>query len=181
MPQNRYASQPDIYKQFLEILQTYQRESKPIQEVYSQVTILFNQAPDLLEDFKQFLPESAAQARVAAARQAAEDAAMLSNVRGDASYVAGNQAHHTPKPDQNRMPPVGNFAPTPSASRDNKRKRLEKHNAVPIPSMTSGNFSADPAARSTHTQPNNITNKVSVFKLRIVSFSLYFSTFSCSY
>lgn len=58
--QNRFSDSPEIYKQFLEILQTYQRESKPIQDVYAQVTVLFNSAPDLLEDFKQFLPESAA-------------------------------------------------------------------------------------------------------------------------
>lgn len=82
MTQNRFSAHPDIYKQFLEILQTYQRESKPIQEVYSQVTRLFNGAPDLLEDFKQFLPESAAQAKEAErARQRAEESAMLSNVR----------------------------------------------------------------------------------------------------
>ncbi|KAM9917618.1 hypothetical protein OXX80_013216, partial [Metschnikowia pulcherrima] len=37
----RFANQPDIYKQFLEILQTYQREQKPIGEVYEQVTQLF--------------------------------------------------------------------------------------------------------------------------------------------
>ncbi|EOD48752.1 putative transcriptional repressor sin3p protein [Neofusicoccum parvum UCRNP2] len=76
---NRFATQPDIYKQFLEILQTYQRESKPIQDVYAQVTQLFNSAPDLLEDFKQFLPESAAQHRAAQARQAAEEQYMFSN------------------------------------------------------------------------------------------------------
>ncbi|KAI5302533.1 hypothetical protein KEM56_000607 [Ascosphaera pollenicola] len=60
---NRFSDSPEIYKQFLEILQTYQRESKPIQDVYAQVTVLFNSAPDLLEDFKQFLPESAAPAQ----------------------------------------------------------------------------------------------------------------------
>jgi paired amphipathic helix protein Sin3a len=30
---NRFANEPDTYKQFLEILQTYQKEQKPIQEV----------------------------------------------------------------------------------------------------------------------------------------------------
>lgn len=54
----RFADQPDIYKQFLEILQTYQREQKPIHEVYAQVTILFQNNPDLLDDFKKFLPDS---------------------------------------------------------------------------------------------------------------------------
>jgi paired amphipathic helix protein Sin3a len=38
------------------------------------VTTLFDSAPDLLEDFNQFLPESAAQAKAAAAAKAAEDA-----------------------------------------------------------------------------------------------------------
>lgn len=85
--QNRFAHQPEIYKQFLEILQTYQRESKPIQDVYAQVTELFNTAPDLLEDFNQFLPESAAQAKAqAAARAAAEDAMTVSNVRDNSAY-----------------------------------------------------------------------------------------------
>ncbi|KAK8225885.1 hypothetical protein HDK90DRAFT_496121 [Phyllosticta capitalensis] len=127
---NRFATQPDIYKQFLEILQTYQRESKPIQDVYAQVTQLFNSAPDLLEDFKQFLPESAAQHRAAQARQAAEEQYMFSNVRGEPGGTP--QMHHTPRNEQGpgRLPPVGNFAPTPSASRDNKRKRGDRQGTV---------------------------------------------------
>ncbi|MCJ1477564.1 Transcriptional regulatory protein sin3 [Lambiella insularis] len=124
---NRFATQPEIYKQFLEILQTYQRESKPIQDVYAQVTQLFSAAADLLEDFKQFLPESAAQAKAqaqAAARQATEDATMLSNVRGESSYIAGvpNPQAHTPRPDA-KMPPIGNFAPPPSVGKENKKRR----------------------------------------------------------
>lgn len=106
-------------------MQTYQRESKPIQDVYAQVTELFKSAPDLLEDFKQFLPESAAQAKAqAAARQAAEDAAMLSNVRGEPNYLAGgpNAPAQTPRSDI-KMPPVGNFAPPPSAGKENKKRR----------------------------------------------------------
>ncbi|RMZ83954.1 hypothetical protein DV737_g1313, partial [Chaetothyriales sp. CBS 132003] len=84
---NRFAQQPEIYKQFLEILQTYQRESKPIQDVYGQVTNLFHTAPDLLEDFKQFLPDTAAQAKsLAVARVAANEE--MSNVRGEADYAA---------------------------------------------------------------------------------------------
>ncbi|KAH8550911.1 hypothetical protein BGW37DRAFT_426755 [Umbelopsis sp. PMI_123] len=54
---NRFGNEPDTYKQFLEILQTYQKEQKPIQEVYAQVQILFKDANDLLGEFKQFLPE----------------------------------------------------------------------------------------------------------------------------
>ncbi|KAJ3417477.1 Transcriptional regulatory protein sin3 [Chytridiales sp. JEL 0842] len=54
---NRFAAEPDIYKRFLEILQTYQKEGRPIQEVYGQVSRLFEDAPDLLDEFKQFLPD----------------------------------------------------------------------------------------------------------------------------
>ena len=54
---NRFANQPEVYKSFLEILQTYQRDQKPISEIYSRVTLLFQNAPDLLEDFKKFLPD----------------------------------------------------------------------------------------------------------------------------
>ena len=91
------------------------------------MTSLFNSAPDLLEDFKQFLPESAAQHRAQqqAARHA-EDAAMLNSVRGEPGY--GQVANHqqTPRADTSRLPPMGNFAPTPTANRDNKRKRNER-------------------------------------------------------
>ncbi|KAG5519162.1 hypothetical protein PMAC_002250 [Pneumocystis sp. 'macacae'] len=55
---NRFSNEPDTYKRFLEILQTYQKEQRSIQDVYAEVTILFKTAPDLLDDFKQFLPEN---------------------------------------------------------------------------------------------------------------------------
>lgn len=71
------------------------------------------------------MPESAAQAKAqAAARQATEDAAMLSNVRGDAAYLNGATPTQvqTPRPEM-RMPPVGNFAPPPSTGKENKKRR----------------------------------------------------------
>ncbi|KAM4067278.1 paired amphipathic helix repeat domain-containing protein [Hirsutella rhossiliensis] len=111
---NRFQDKPEIYKQFLEILQTYQREQKPIQDVYAQVTTLFNSAPDLLEDFKQFLPESAGQAKAAQGRL--EDA-----------LPPGPS--HTPQPsmrDGQKLPPLGSFAPPASASKDKKRPRTDK-------------------------------------------------------
>lgn len=56
----RFSGDPDTYKQFLEILQTYQKEQRPIQEVYAQVTVLFDHEKDLLDEFKQFLPDTTA-------------------------------------------------------------------------------------------------------------------------
>ncbi|KAJ5763051.1 hypothetical protein N7533_001732 [Penicillium manginii] len=114
---NRFSSAPEIYKQFLEILQTYQRESKPIQDVYAQVTQLFNTAPDLLEDFKQFLPESAAHAKQQAAARLAEENAPISNLRGDP--MAMSQAANR---DAKNLPPMGHFKPQDSA-KDNKKRR----------------------------------------------------------
>lgn len=54
----RYSSQPDIYKLFLENLQMYQKGLKPINEVYREISVLFRDAPDLLEDFKLFMPDN---------------------------------------------------------------------------------------------------------------------------
>lgn len=106
-------------------MQTYQREQKPIQDVYSQVTTLFHTAPDLLEDFKQFLPESAASTnnRIGSAR--VEEAMAV------AAVTPTPQPAH-PARDGPKMPPVGNFAPPPSASKENKKRpRQEKTAAAP--------------------------------------------------
>ena len=68
---NRFQGQPDVYKQFLEILHTYQKDQKAIKEgqrptgpylteaeVYGQVAKLFQNQEDLLAEFGQFLPEA---------------------------------------------------------------------------------------------------------------------------
>lgn len=106
---NRFQDKPEIYKQFLEILQTYQREQKPIQDVYAQVTTLFNGAPDLLEDFKQFLPENAGQSKNGARPEDGLGGMAQAGLR-----------------DGQKMPPLGSFAPPASASKDKKRGRGEK-------------------------------------------------------
>jgi len=109
--------------------------------VYAQVTSLFNTAPDLLEDFKQFLPESAA-----------------SNKNGprpdDVLAMTGltqttPQPSHTIKNDQ-KMPPVGNFAPPPSATKDNKKRpRNDK-----LPQASPANAVVDSPALASRTIPS---------------------------
>ncbi|KAJ5936267.1 hypothetical protein N7454_005565 [Penicillium verhagenii] len=116
---NRFSQAPEIYKQFLEILQTYQRESKPIQDVYAQVTQLFNTAPDLLEDFKQFLPESAAHAKQQAAARLAEESIPISNMRGGESMGIPSQSSNR---DMKNMPPLGNFN-VKDSGKENKKRR----------------------------------------------------------
>ncbi|KAI1136976.1 hypothetical protein F5Y05DRAFT_414698 [Hypoxylon sp. FL0543] len=56
---SRFQNDPGVYKQFLETLQAYQRDQTAIKDVYYNVRMLLHSAPDLVEDFKQFLPESA--------------------------------------------------------------------------------------------------------------------------
>lgn len=144
-PQNRFNTQPEIYKQFLEILQTYQREQKPIQEVYAQVTTLFNAAPDLLEDFKQFLPESAASAR-GGQRAADDNLAMLG-----AQQIS--QAGHATR-DGPKGPPVGNFAPPASATKESKKRPRPDKQAGPAPSSA-----ADPPTSNVRGAPASGSNK----------------------
>ena len=55
---NRFASEPDIYRSFLKILHTYQREQKGIKDVREQVSSLFADHPDLLMEFTYFLPDA---------------------------------------------------------------------------------------------------------------------------
>jgi paired amphipathic helix protein Sin3a len=177
--QQRFNQQPEIYKQFLEILQTYQRESKPIQDVYAQVTQLFSSAPDLLEDFKQFLPESAAQAKAQAAaarqQQVTEDAVMLSNVRGD-SYVASAQ-HNQSQTLRNelKMPPVGNFAPPLSASKENKKRQGGAGSQ-----KTGGAMAAEsPVVTIGHNKNGNLrgnANKVSIMHFELLKSKNDFQT-----
>lgn len=171
--QNRFASQPDIYKQFLEILQTYQRESKPIQDVYAQVTSLFSAAPDLLEDFKQFLPESAAQHRAQQAARHNEEAVIMANTRGDAAYSQTPNHQQTPRADTSRLPPMGNFAPTPTANRDNKRKRGERQGAAAVAAAVPTPLAQEvptSSMRSTYGQGN--VNKVRAYNFYRVNVSL---------
>ncbi|KAK3694685.1 hypothetical protein B0T22DRAFT_78657 [Podospora appendiculata] len=145
---NRFQDKPEIYKQFLEILQTYQREQKPIQDVYSQVTTLFHTAPDLLEDFKQFLPESAAQTRPLGQRQ--EDVAAM------AVTTPTPQPGH-PVRDGPKMPPVGNFAPPASVTKETKKRpRTDKATAATTPSAP--DQTPVSALRSSLPTPSN-TNK----------------------
>jgi len=145
-------------------LQTYQRESKPIGDVYAQVTQLFRDAPDLLEDFKQFLPESAAHAKQLAAQARSDEAIMNSNVRGEPGYGVGQIAQaQTPRPTA-KMPPMGQFDP-PSTSKENKKRRAPGMGQIAQPALEQG-----PSGRGLVQVPN--ANKVS---LHFASSSEFFS------
>ena len=54
----RFAKQPETYKAFLEILHTYQKEQRSIKDVLEQVSQLFADHSDLLQEFTYFLPDA---------------------------------------------------------------------------------------------------------------------------
>mmetsp|Transcript_2091 Transcript_2091/g.7479 ORF Transcript_2091/g.7479 Transcript_2091/m.7479 type:complete len:1018 (-) Transcript_2091:188-3241(-) len=61
----RFQNDEYVYKQFLEVLNLYRKGLKNIGEVYHEVASLFQNHPDLLEEFTYFLPDSKAPAQKA--------------------------------------------------------------------------------------------------------------------
>jgi len=84
----RFASEPETYKKFLEILHTYQKEQRGIKDVLDEVSTLFADHPDLLKDFTYFLPD-AVQAQ---AKAQLEQVAKIAEARKRAN--ASKQAIH---------------------------------------------------------------------------------------
>ncbi|XP_057509784.1 paired amphipathic helix protein Sin3-like 4 [Actinidia eriantha] len=58
----RFKGDDHVYKAFLDILNIYRKEHKSIAEVYNEVATLFREHPDLLVEFKHFLPDPSAAA-----------------------------------------------------------------------------------------------------------------------
>ncbi|GAA5976028.1 hypothetical protein JCM10908_005362 [Rhodotorula pacifica] len=115
---NRFVREPETYKAFLEILQTYQKEGRAIQDVYAQVTTLFHSAPDLLDEFKQFLPDTSAegQAAAAAAQTAPTATAQGRGAAAPAVNAGGNTASKRAAPTASTTT-AASGAPAPAAKR----------------------------------------------------------------
>ncbi|CAA0828461.1 Paired amphipathic helix protein Sin3-like 2 [Striga hermonthica] len=54
----RFQNDDHVYKSFLDILNMYRKEHKGIAEVYREVAALFDDHPDLLDEFTRFLPDN---------------------------------------------------------------------------------------------------------------------------
>ncbi|XP_018621342.1 SIN3 transcription regulator family member Aa isoform X2 [Scleropages formosus] len=107
---NRFQGQPDIYKAFLEILHTYQKEQRNAkeaggnytpalteQEVYAQVARLFKNQEDLLSEFGQFLPD--ANSSVLLSKTTAEKVESVRNDHG--GTVKKPMLNNKQRPNQN--------------------------------------------------------------------------------
>ena len=70
---NRFQNEQATYQAFLKILYKYQQDQKGIKDVLEQVSQLFGDHPDLLDEFAQFLPDGVQeQARERLSRAAKE-------------------------------------------------------------------------------------------------------------
>nr|XP_043616510.1 paired amphipathic helix protein Sin3-like 2 isoform X2 [Erigeron canadensis] len=58
----RFQNDDHVYKSFLDILNMYRKEHKGINEVFHEVAALFEDQPDLLDEFTKFLPAASAAA-----------------------------------------------------------------------------------------------------------------------
>ncbi|GAV73182.1 PAH domain-containing protein/Sin3_corepress domain-containing protein [Cephalotus follicularis] len=56
----RFHNDEHVYKSFLDILNMYRKDHKDINEVYQEVAVLFEDHPDLLDEFTRFLPDNSA-------------------------------------------------------------------------------------------------------------------------
>lgn len=125
---NRFQGQPEIYKAFLEILHTYQKEQRNLKEglvspgykplteaeVYSQVAKLFQNQEDLLTEFGQFLPDANGSSYSGYLNMLQNDSAL--GVRNDHSTTVKkpglnkNQNHksssHLRRPSGGQQPPT---------------------------------------------------------------------------
>lgn len=93
MSQDRFSLRPEIGRNLLELLRKNRKESRPIQDAYSQVKQLLHSTPDLLEEFEELIALSA----VKKARTA----------KADADEVAGHGNHMGPgdrAPGASRLP-----------------------------------------------------------------------------
>ena len=110
----RFAAHPEIYRKFLEILHTYQKEQRGIKEVLDEVSTLFADHADLLKEFTYFLPDAVqAQAKAqldVAAKKAEERCAARERSRRQLEASKHQQAKAAasgppPTPSSSAIPP----------------------------------------------------------------------------
>jgi len=95
---------------------------------------------------------------------------MLTSVRGDAGYGQAPNPQQTPRADTSRLPPMGNFAPTPTANRDNKRKRGERQGpGATVAAMPTPVPQEAPTSNLRGVYGQGTINKV---RCRLITFSL---------
>ncbi|EAU92595.2 transcription regulatory protein [Coprinopsis cinerea okayama7 len=136
----RYADDPNTYKQFLDILQTYQKEQRHLHDsqVYVQVQMLFKDAPDLIAEFKAFLPEAMGGGGLL------DQGGMMMGHPGAAQMDGWGQREQDPR---HPSPPPGKKQSTTSKR---KKRPLEKE-PTPVPVIPAKTTSSRQAKKVKHT------------------------------
>ncbi|KAH9950932.1 hypothetical protein B0H21DRAFT_720471 [Amylocystis lapponica] len=133
----RFADSDAVtYKQFLDILQTYQKEQKHLHDsqVYVQVQMLFKDAPDLMDEFRDFLP----------------------NVGGSSSHNAGEIRGILPNPATSSGAWAQTDAPAPEkATKAPSRRRKRPAGKDAADSSKAGGRSAKRARTNQKPEPQS--------------------------
>ena len=129
----RFASEPETYKKFLEILHTYQKEQRGIKEVLDEVSELFEDHPDLLKEFTFFLPDAVQSTAKLQLDQVAKESEARKRSKAKAAIMNAAQAMQRPasltgKNDERVAPPSGGPFPhnTPSSGQARTTSSLER-------------------------------------------------------
>lgn len=117
----RFASEPETYKKFLEILHTYQKEQRGIKEVLDEVSELFEDHPDLLKEFTFFLPDAVQPTAKLQLDQVAKESEARKRSKAKAAIMNAAQAMQRQVPipgkmDERVAPPSGGPFPVPTTS-----------------------------------------------------------------
>lgn len=130
----RFADEPETYKKFLEILHTYQKEQRGIKEVLEEVSVLFEDHPDLLKEFTFFLPdavqsEAKKQLKVVVKEAEERRARKLAAVKASQPKQTKRQSLSTAPPVQMR-PPSASIAFGATAPRSIDREKEIQRSTV---------------------------------------------------
>lgn len=155
---DRFRQEPYIYAEFLDILHNYQAK-RVIDEVYQRVQKLFHGQPDLLDEFKKFLPESAVHIRGKPPVAKAQAAAKPSSQAAKSAAPTGVKRALMPPPKQ--VDAKGRPVPSskaPSTAQPTEKVRKDAQGRIIPPSKTDAKSTkVSSSSSSTTPQPSAST------------------------
>ncbi|KAL1741018.1 hypothetical protein HDZ31DRAFT_46324 [Schizophyllum fasciatum] len=140
------------YKDFLDILQTYQRQQQPDVRVYQRVQELFSDAPDLVVEFRIFLPDlSGVPGGAPGGGHPVVDESAWANPES-LSAIADKPPPKKPAPKRKKRPAEKDASPGPPAktipSKANKKAKL-RHIPDPVsPTFSHATAPSPPASQA---------------------------------
>ncbi|KAH7104880.1 hypothetical protein BKA62DRAFT_690990 [Auriculariales sp. MPI-PUGE-AT-0066] len=147
----RYQNDPDVYKSFLEILQNYQAKAQKGEnastQIYQQVRRLLASTPDLMDEFKAFLPEVAGEAAGWDSKQDKQPRRKPGAPGSGAAGPSGAAAPNAPQKRKKRTDKEDQTRPSP------QKKSKHTHTKESSPPYQSDQRAAAPAPIPPRSQP----------------------------